>query len=29
MGLVCNSKRKPRGYYLPESLPLVRDGARQ
>jgi hypothetical protein len=28
LGIVANSKRTPRGYYLPETLPLVRRAAR-
>jgi hypothetical protein len=29
MGLVLNSRRAARGYYLPETLPLVQHAARQ
>jgi hypothetical protein len=24
LGIVCNSRKRPRGYYLPEALPLLR-----
>jgi hypothetical protein len=24
LGIVCNSRRRPRGYFLPEALPLLR-----